>query len=440
MRGTDGTVMERRKFLTGVSALAAGAISTAGAMRRNAWGGESDAGVLSGASELAADMESAEAANSAEMASSEKIVDSGAAEKSVADVGKTECEMASLLDQVRCERGVRVTAPLGGDAGVLYPDPRYEATSRELLSNADGMGEQAGGDAATRETAAMGLTTAWRLCQWASRFTLAGAARQMSHDAFGPIARFSDPAKSMAFRLDDDRLNGRSGRSADDERNGGFDLRMELNGQIEYEHRMPRVGQAWPHLLLERNLLAKPVLSELNEVRLRIDFRIPIHQRAPELTGWDDGLHTAQFLAYLTIQNLGQNKKDGETGTIPRGKGYGDYLWFGVPMFDIRYRHAPRYVAMDFSTAEKAGTGKMIFLPGAAEYFDADPHMGEWVTINRDILPLLREALQAAWDGGYLADSHTPEDYHLSMMNLGWEITGPIHGAAEVRNLSLTYR
>ncbi len=305
-----------------------------------------------------------------------------------------------LVDQVCCENGTSLLSPDGAKAGFLYPNPQKEPKN-----------------------------TPWNLCQWSSKFTLENVPRKIvqveRHLNDGSIvqdryARFADESKSIQLRISSVSKSSEDGESP-------CDMRFELDGQTEYEHRIPRVGQAWPHLLLERDLLEKPPLPSLKKVNLRLSFRIPLSEKEENLTGWNDGLHTAQFLAYLTIQNRNRDNA-----------GFGDYLWFGVPLFDLRCIHAPRYVAKDFSTEEKEGTGKMIFIPGAKEYFSEDPHSGQWITINRDILPLLNESIQTAWNAGYLSDSKNVDDYCLSMMNIGWEITGPIHAVAEIRDLLIT--
>ena len=317
----------------------------------------------------------------------------------LANVFSANPEMVALIDRTRCDNGMHVAEPDGKDGGFLYPNPKLRSENPP-----------------------------WNLCQWSSRFTLAGKPLCISDD--GCIASFSDESKSIHFRMDDGMLlneTEKKCKSAKKCNENPFDIRMELDGRIEYDHRIPRAGQAWPHLLLERHFLEKPRITKLRSVHWRIDFRIPASERETGLDGWNDGLHTAQFLAYLTLQNLN-----------PEDAGYGDYLWFGVPMFDIRHRHAPRYAAEDFSTAEKEGTGRMIFLPGADEYFNDDPHTGQWITINRDILPLLHESLEAAWNRGFLKDSRNPDDYRLSMMNIGWEITAPIHAVAEIRNFMIS--
>jgi hypothetical protein len=67
-------------------------------------------------------------------------------------------------------------------------------------------------------------------------------------------------------------------------------------------------------------------VSEIVSLPLRIRYRLKkaeVHR--PD--GFDPRRHTAQFVFYLTVQN--RNRQSG---------GFGDYYWFGVPLYDARYR------------------------------------------------------------------------------------------------------
>ncbi len=251
----------------------------------------------------------------------------------------------------------------------------------------------------------------WDVDQWSSRFSLIDAKREERPDG---SVRFADAAKAVVFFPD------RTREPADSwEKNRRPDMRMEVRGIVEYKNDFPKPGSAWPHLLLERHFIEKPRLSDLESVRFRIRFRIA-EQKKIDREGWNDAMHTAQFQCYLTINNLNE-----------KSPGYGDYLWFGVPMYDTRYRHTPEYKALDFSTNEKQGTGKFICNPAGKEYFQESAIDGNWITIDRDILPLLRDAVDSAWERGYLPASKNLADYGLGCMNIGWEVPGAIDVAAE---------
>jgi hypothetical protein len=104
-----------------------------------------------------------------------------------------------------------------------------------------------------------------------------------------------------------------------------------------------------------------------------------------------------------------------------------------VPLYDDRYEFARRFIAQDI--AEPAA--KMIYDPGALVFTWQSPNNGQWVTIDTDILPVIKDALTAAWDKGYLKDSKDLSDYSLTSMNLGWEVTGLSDVKIQLKDISL---
>jgi hypothetical protein len=132
-------------------------------------------------------------------------------------------------------------------------------------------------------------------------------------------------------------------------------------------------------------------------------------------------LHAAQFQLFLTVQN--RNRESA---------GFGKFLWFGVPFYDDRYRTPPGHVAQD-----TAGSDMFIYTPPAGEFFDGSAHDMGWVRVERDLVPLFQQALDTAWQQGFLAESHRPADYRITSINLGWEVPGIFDVGMRVRNLSL---
>ena len=202
-------------------------------------------------------------------------------------------------------------------------------------------------------------------------------------------------------------------------------ITLGLDGIAEYERKSPKRGAPWPHLLVEREFISHPRISDLNSVDFRISYRLIRHE-AHRPSGWNAQRHTAQFLLYITLRN--QNRKSA---------GFGDYLWFGVPMYDARYRHMPGHKAADLGTQHKGGTGKYIFNPAGSRYTSQSAHDGQWITIEQDLLPLMKEALRDAWDKRFLPDSHELNDYGLGGMNCGWEVTGTWNVAMQIKGLRL---
>ena len=248
---------------------------------------------------------------------------------------------------------------------------------------------------------------AWGLAQWYSHFDLGDAKHEV---LVSGSSRFFDGAKAVTF--------GSPGSQDED-------AIFAVDGHKEYGEHAPEKGDAWVHLLMEQELKHHPILPALHAVPFRIEYRL-LKSQAFHVAGWDDQRHTAQFLLYITIQNGNHDSK-----------GAGDYLWFGVPMYDARSDLPKAYAARDITTAKKAGTGKYIYVPGGEQYTTKPAKDGDWVSIDKDLLPLMRDSLEAAWRAGFLQDSHRPDDYQLGGMNFGWEVTGPVDAAMQVRGLSL---
>lgn len=297
-------------------------------------------------------------------------------------VAHTTDRVVTLLDDVRWERGLIVWSPVPGRhvrQGELRPWPNQPPAL-------------------------------WGVAQWHSRFSLVGS--KPEELASGAV-RFSDEAKAVVF-----------GPLGADQ----ADLILALDATREYGKRSPQPGDPWPHLLVERRLIRHPGVTDLAAVRFQIQYRL-LKARADERPGWNDRRHTAQFVFYVTVQNLNRDST-----------GHGDYLWFGLLLYDRRHRFPHAYAAKDVGSPKKKGTGKFIFQPDFKRLTQHSPHDGDWVTIDADLLPIMREALDAAWQRGYLQDSKDRADYRLGGMNMGWEITGPIDAAVQVRGLNLKAR
>lgn len=246
----------------------------------------------------------------------------------------------------------------------------------------------------------------WGLAQWHSRFSLAEARRERLPDGG---QRLFDGAKAVTFFSDAAQA----------------DLSLALAGNTEYQGRAPEPGQPWPHLLAERKLLAHPAVPELEAVPLVIRYRL-VKADTYRPRDFDPRRHTAQFVFYITVQNRNR-----------QSPGFGDYYWFGVPLYDARYRLPRPHKAIDKGSDRKPATGKFIFNPGGKRYTSQSAHDGDWVKIEKNLLPLIREGLETAWQRGFLQDSRDTADYRLMAMNTGWEVTGPLDVEMQLADLKL---
>lgn len=245
---------------------------------------------------------------------------------------------------------------------------------------------------------ATNASPAWDLDQWHSRFPFADA----SPIRVGEQWVFSNAAKWVVVS------NGT--------------LTLGVDSRPEYANTLRRAAtEPWVHLLAEQVLPRCPSLQELTSLRLRVAARLTEAETFRPV-GYTPDLHAAQFQLVVT---LGNSRRD--------SPGFGDFLWFVAPLYDDRHAQPPRYVNRDFADP----SAKCIYNPGTDAFTTQRLRDGEWVSIDRDLRPLLIEALHEAWRLGYLRDSRDLADYRLTTMNLGWEVPGLNRVAMALRDLSL---
>jgi hypothetical protein len=259
--------------------------------------------------------------------------------------------------------------------------------------------------------ASMGNDPAWNLAEWHSSSTVANITPNVLPSGF---YQWADGNKDFRF--------GPEG--AED-----YELYMAINSDHEYGGVYRQAGEPWPHLLIEQSLSAPyyhtnhgpgcPPLNELNSLVFNLDVRLLYNQTIIE-DGYDPNLHCAQFLVYFTVQNLN-----------PNSSGYGKYVWLGIPVFDDRYESVDGGVSYD------EGTQTLINTIPYDSCASESTHSGNWVHINVDILPYAIQALQYAWDHGYLTESQDLADYKIGGMNMGWEAPGRNISTMVVKNMSL---
>lgn len=286
--------------------------------------------------------------------------------------------VVSLLDDTRFERGFHVFSPVA-ESRVVERAMQPNGSSPAPL---------------------------WDLVQWHSRFTLSKASKELLPNG---SVRFADGAKAVTFFPPEAEA----------------DVSFAVDGSIEFDGHASKPGDPWPHLLAERSLLSHPALAEMKSLPFAIRYRLAKGE-VTHPPGFDATFHSAQFTLYLIVQNLNQESA-----------GFNDYFWFGIPMYDARYRLPVAHKAIDVGSDKKPATGKFIFNPAGKRYTTQSAHDGDWVVIEKDLLPMIREGLETAWQRGYLQDSHEMSDYRLSAMNVGWEVTGPWNVEMQVAGLRL---
>jgi hypothetical protein len=236
----------------------------------------------------------------------------------------------------------------------------------------------------------------WGLSQWSSKFPL----NPTSAVARGQSLLCSNSAKTIAIN--------------------GAVISMAVNSAVEYGPRARRADEPWVHLLVEQEFIEPASLRALAAAHLHVEARLT-RFRNLHRGDYSPDRHAAQFQIFFTVQN--RNRKS---------RGFGDLLWFGVPIYDNRDRFPKAFKAQDFG-----GTAKFIFTPAGQTFTRKSAHDGDWIVIDKDLLPLMREALESAWARGFLKDSRDSDDYSISGMNMGWEVPGTFDVEMQVRRLSL---
>lgn len=245
----------------------------------------------------------------------------------------------------------------------------------------------------------------WRLAQWASRFLLEPGVCIPSDD-HAWVAE--TPGKKVVFTWS----------------KGVADVLLEVRGGTEYDNKLRKEGEAWPHLLVEQAFPSGIRLASLKKLKFNIAMRIPHCVAVSGLEGkLNPGLHAAQVSAYWTIHNKTEGNPD-----------CNEMIWFGIPFFDSRNDIPPPNYALDFGKSD--ASGKFICLLDGKRFYTGRTGDGKWHQVDADLVELIREALSISQKHGYL--THTRfEDLVITSFNLGWEIPGPYNAAFEFRELSM---
>ena len=247
---------------------------------------------------------------------------------------------------------------------------------------------------------------AWRLCQWATKYSLA------------TVPCVKGDAGDLSYENEGKRVVvGGTGSQ-------NRDLILDICGKAEYGARARRQGESWPHLLVEQDAPVLYPLDELEAIKLAITLRL-LHctNRTPPAQ-YDPGLHAAQFQMFFIVKNMHPASQDRD-----------NYFWFGVPFFDSRYDIPPAYMAKD--AGKDDATGRFIYTVDGKALGVAPLKEGRWIAVQADLLPLIKRGLTEAVARGYLRDPD-PHHYAVANMNLGWEIPGTFDTGVQIRDLDIS--
>ncbi|MDX9752696.1 MAG: hypothetical protein RBU29_01965 [bacterium] len=245
----------------------------------------------------------------------------------------------------------------------------------------------------------------WRLCQWGSRFSLAGTEPQAGDDGW---TWYANEGKQVG------KGSGVAG-----------DLILGVSAIAEYDGRARQAGEAWPHFLVEQDAVKTLPLDQVESIRLRGEFRLTHFQDGMGASA-DPGLHAAQFQLFFIVKNIESASAD-----------QGDFLWFGVPFFDNRHAVPLPYQALDAGKSD--ATGKFIHTIDGRDVNSKPMIEGGWIVVDHELLPSIRESVTAAVAKGYLRDGDLSH-YAVVNMNMGWEVPGQYDVCMQVRGFAVMSR
>ncbi|MDD2601116.1 MAG: hypothetical protein PHO37_18140 [Kiritimatiellae bacterium] len=260
----------------------------------------------------------------------------------------------------------------------------------------------------------------WSIAQWGSRHNLADPKITKTEQLSPHVFQISNASKLF-------KVNSLRG-----------ELEMGLFASACND--APRAqGEPWPHLLVSAPLVDVRVPSGFCKVenikQLNLTLNCQLLSFKDNHPNPDPALHAAQFLLHLYVQNL---TKDDD--------GFGDMLWFQVPIFDNRhviieekYKHdngkpdaSGKFI---FTMAHKVLRSEkdIFFKNGAVEAGEES----KVIPTQAELIPWIHYAFQMARKQGFMQTTSF-RDLYISGINLGWEMPGTYDATMRVSNLSLT--
>lgn len=197
-------------------------------------------------------------------------------------------------------------------------------------------------------------------------------------------------------------------------------LVMELNASKEYDH--PRKDkEEWPHILFAEAFSAQPMIKDLESLVLQMN--ILMHKSEKHMTDaeYNPSLHTIQYIMYIYVYSA---------ATLDAGQ----YMFFGIPIYDYRYKVMSEQGMIDAGTA--GNTGNFIYQMSTYEYLPNGLTVGKEEHIEIDLIQSLGNALILAQTYGKFTNS-TIDDLYITSMNIGFEIPGTFDCSVELSGLSL---
>lgn len=245
----------------------------------------------------------------------------------------------------------------------------------------------------------MASQTDWRIGQWGSNHNLINAV----HTVVGNTDEYYDGAKKLVIK----------------NANNGFILDVDGSKDIEGD----RVeGQEWLHFILEVMPFPTQVkMKDINFLEYYLEFKLT--KEVNNLENFNPNLHTALFIWYITLNDL-----DPESPT------YGDYFWFGLPIYDYRHDYSPYFAQQDSGKEDR--TDKFIVNLAGDTFLNSIVSLNVQQYMQFDAYQSLKDSYDLAVERGFLKNTKF-ENMSIASMYIGWELPGNFDVAMDVNAISI---
>jgi hypothetical protein len=180
-------------------------------------------------------------------------------------------------------------------------------------------------------------------------------------------------------------------------------------------------GEAWPHLLIEQNIVSPYTLAEIDKAVFSLNYSVLKCDNYT--TSYDESLHTAQFQWYVTLKCVN-----------PSLNSYGKYIWFGIPLYDYRYKRTTTSAHLDGGKDD--ATGMLIYNIDSYDFLAEDLALGESYSVSVDLYEEIKNSFSEAKKRGLFTDC-TLADMKMESTNIGWETTGTFDVSAAFSGISI---
>ena len=212
-------------------------------------------------------------------------------------------------------------------------------------------------------------------------------------------------------------------------------LSFLLDTEGYYQGAPARIGDFWPHLLIENGAFGSLDAASdtsrffecsMDKLVLEMDIRMTEYKATPHAENW---VEAAQFLTFFYL----------------KGKNTDDFIWFGAQLFDSRWENSDYFSAIDGGKPD--ASGRLIYSAGLTDVYrnsnanlwknGAPMASDEWLHISLDLKPHLEKAFDLAKKGNCVKCDQL-SDLVIDGMNIGWESIATFRHCMEIRDLKLT--